>query len=161
MGQPGSDTSPAITTRRSSARAAWSQWNHRYLLAHRVLAAAYLQSGREREAIDVLEKAVATAGDDLPLMAVLAHARAVTGNREGASDLVAKMLRLGSTRHIPACHLALAYVGLGDRDAAFAALERATVDANPALTNLAVDPRFEPIRSDARFERLIELLGLA
>ena len=71
------------------------------------------------------------------------------------------LLRFEGTRHLPACHLALAHVGLGDRDAAFAALEQATIDADPALTNLAVDPRFEPIRSDARYERLTELLGLA
>jgi hypothetical protein len=39
----------------------------------------------------------------------------------------------------------------GDRDAALAAVERATVERDPALTNLAVDPRLEPIRSDSRF----------
>jgi hypothetical protein len=63
-------------------------------------------------------------------------------------------------RHLPSYHLALAYVGLDDPGAAFAALEQATVDADPALINLGVEPRFEPLRSDTRYTRLIELLGL-
>jgi hypothetical protein len=50
--------------------------------------------------------------------------------------------------------------GLGDLDDAYAALEQATVDADPALINLTAEPRFEPLRSDARHTRLIELLGL-
>ena len=46
-------------------------------------------------------------------------------------------------------------------DAAPSALEQAVVDCDPALTNLAVEPRFEPIRSDSRYTRLLNLLGLA
>jgi TolB-like protein/tetratricopeptide (TPR) repeat protein len=133
----------------------------RYLLAQRILAAAYLRSGREDEAVAGLEEAMAAAGGDSVLMAELSYARAVTGNRDGAADLVTRLLLLKGARHVPAYHLALAHIGLGDRDAAFAALEQATIDADPALTNLAVEPRFEPIRSDVRFVRLIELLGLA
>jgi adenylate cyclase len=133
----------------------------RYLAAHRILAAAYLRSGREAEAIAVLERALAAAGDDPRTMAELSYARAVTGNRDGAADLVTRVMRLKGTRHVPAYPLALAHAGLGDLDSAFADLEQATVDADPALTNLAVEPRFEAIRSDVRYERLVELLGLA
>jgi len=132
-----------------------------YLAAHRILAAACVSSGREDEAIDVLEKALAVSCDNPTLMAGLAHALAVTGNREGAAALVSRLTQSEGARHVPAYHLALAHVGLGARDAAFAALEKAIIDADPALPNLAAEPRFEPIRSDARFERLIELLGLA
>jgi hypothetical protein len=94
-------------------------------------------------------------------MAELSHAKAVTGNRDGAADLMIRLMRLKGTRHVSAYHLALAQVGLGDLDRAFAALEQATIDADPALSNLAMEPRFDPIRSDTRFERLIELLGLS
>jgi hypothetical protein len=34
------------------------------------------------------------------------------------------------------------------------------VEGDPALTNLAVEPRLEPLRSDPRYARLLELLGL-
>jgi TolB-like protein/Tfp pilus assembly protein PilF len=131
-----------------------------YLVAHRVLAAAYLQSGRSNDAIGVLEKALATDGEDPVTVAWLAHARAVTGCREIAADLVDRLQCLAGKRHLPSYHLALALVGLGDGDHAFAALEQATVDADPALVNLKVEPRFEPLRADGRYSRLIDLLGL-
>jgi hypothetical protein len=131
-----------------------------YLVAHRVLAAAYLGSGRESDAIGVLENALAKAGEDRVILAWLAHARAVTGCRETAADLVNRLHGLADQRHLPSYHVALALVGLGDLDGAFEALEQATVDADPALINLRVEPRFEPLRSDVRYTRLVDLLGL-
>ncbi|MSO82012.1 MAG: hypothetical protein EXQ53_01760 [Acidobacteria bacterium] len=80
--------------------------------------------------------------------------------RAGAGVLLAALGRLERTRYVPRYHLALAHVGLGEIDAAFAALEQAVVDCDPALANLAVEPRFEPIRTDPRYARLIALLGL-
>ena len=126
----------------------------------RRLAAAYLRSARERDAVAVLENALASRGDDPVVLAWLAHARAVTGCREIAVDLINRLHCLAGSRHLPSYHLALALVGLGDLDGACAALEQATVDADPALINLRMEPRFEPLRSDARYSRLIELLGL-
>jgi TolB-like protein len=131
-----------------------------YLVAHRVLAAAYLRSKRESDAITVLENAVAGSGEDPVTLAWLAHARAVTGRREVAVDLVNRLHCLAGKRHLPSYHLALALVGMGDLDGALTALEQATVDADPGLVNLKVEPRFEPLRSDGRYSRLIELLGL-
>jgi TolB-like protein/tetratricopeptide (TPR) repeat protein len=132
----------------------------RYLVAHRVLAAAYLQSGRSHDALSALETALAISPEDPVLLAWLAHARAVTGCPEIAGALMNRLQRLAGERHVPSYHLALAHVGSGDLDAAFAALEQATVDADPSLLNLGVEPRFEPLRSDLRYTRLIELLGL-
>jgi TolB-like protein/Tfp pilus assembly protein PilF len=130
----------------------------RYLVAHRVLAAAYLQTGRGSDAVNALETALVFSPEDPVLLAWLAHARAVTGCPEIAVALL-KRLRAGE-RHVPSYHLALAHAGLGDLDAAFAALEQATVDADPSLLTLKAEPRFEPLRSDPRYTRLIELLGL-
>ena len=131
-----------------------------YLAARRILAAAYLQSGRRSEAVAELETALTVAEDDPMVIAALAHARAVIGDGEAARDVLNKLIRLGERRHVPSYHLALALVGLGDADAAFAALERACAEGDPAITNLAVDPHLRPIRSDDRFTRLIERLGL-
>jgi serine/threonine-protein kinase len=132
----------------------------RYLLPQRVLA-ALLRSNHESEAVEVLEETLSATGGDPALMAELSYARAVAGNRDGAEDLFSRLRRLQGARQVPAYHVALAHVGLGDQESAFGALDQATIDADPALTNLGADPRFEPIRSDARYERLIELLGLA
>ena len=131
-----------------------------YLPARRLIGAVYLQAGKTRDAIDVLEAAHAEAKEDPIVAAALAHAKAIAGDEAGATALLEALRRLDRRRYLPPYYLALVHVGLGDADRAFAALEQATVDADPALGYVAVDPRFEPIRRDARYLRLVELLGL-
>jgi tetratricopeptide (TPR) repeat protein len=53
-------------------------------------------------------------------------------------------------------HLAAYYSELGDPDHAIAALNRAVDDHDPALCYLLVDPRLDPLRSDARFVALVD-----
>jgi hypothetical protein len=107
-----------------------------------------------------MENALMTSGREPVLLAWLAHAKAVNGDAAAAKKLVTELEGLQDTRHVPAYHLALAYVGLGERDAAFAALDRACADRDPVLAGLAVEPRFEPLRSDIRYGRLMTRLGL-
>jgi TolB-like protein/Tfp pilus assembly protein PilF len=134
--------------------------NPRFVAARRVMAAAYLLSGREDAAIRSMECAREQAGDDPVLLAWLAHAKAYVGDRDSANQILGRLTGLRHKRFVPSYHLALAHVGLSDHDAAFAALEQATVECDPSLANIAVDPRFEPIRPDPRYGRLVELLGL-
>ncbi len=137
-----------------------SDLDPQYLPAQRLMAAAYLQAGRSREAVEGLAAVHAAAPQDPIAIAWLAHAKAVTGDRAGALDRLAHWRKLERTRYLSPYHFALAQVGLGQTDDAFAALEQAMVEGDPALTYLAVDPRFEPLRSDLRYMRLIDLLGL-
>jgi TolB-like protein len=137
-----------------------SDLDPQYLPAQRLMAAAYLQAGRPREAIEGLAAVHAAAPHDPIAIAWLAHAKAVTGDRSGALDRLAHWRKLEGTRYLSSYHFALAQVGLGETDEAFAALEKATVDGDHALTYLAVEPRFEPLRPDSRYMRLIDLLGL-
>ena len=102
-----------------------------------------------------------SASHDPVYAASLSNARALAGDAAGAAELVAGLPRLGATRYLSRYHLALAHVGIGDWDPRFAALEQAVVDSDPALVYLAVEPRFEPIRSDPRYARLLDLLGLS
>jgi adenylate cyclase len=132
-----------------------------YLPAWRVMGLVYLQAGKTGEAIRVLEAAAGRSRHDPVFLASLVHARALAGDRDAAVELAGELDRMRRTRYVPPYHAALAHVGLGDQDAAFASLEQAVVDCDPALTNIAVEPRFEPIRSDIRYTRLLNLLGLA
>jgi TolB-like protein/Tfp pilus assembly protein PilF len=128
------------------------------IAAHRLLAAALLQSGRGPEAVDALDAAIDIAPDDPVALAWLAHAHAAAGHTARASALLERLRLL--RRYVPPSHLALAFTGLGDLDAAFAALDDACVDRDPMLTNLAVEPRFEPLRRDARYAGLLTHVNL-
>jgi len=131
-----------------------------YRLARRLLGAAYLQAGRGRDAVRTLEAAANGTGGDAVALAWLVHARASLGERASAAGLLTKLERMARQHYVPPLHIALAYVGLGDADAAFAALDRAADDRDPVLPTIDVDPRFTALRDDARYGELVVRLGL-
>ena len=128
--------------------------------ARRMLGAAYLQAGDHAMALAAFESALASVEPDPVMLAWLAHAQAVTGNCAAAAALIASLRTLAAHRYVPSYHLALAHVGVGDIDAAFDALDQAYLDRDPVLAHVAVEPRFESLRSDARYERLTRRLNL-
>jgi Flp pilus assembly protein TadD len=131
-----------------------------FMTAHRLLGAAYLQAGRERDALTELESAAALAEGDPVLLAWLAHAKAVTGSGAEARALVARARSLSAERYVPSYHLALAYAGLDDLAAAFSALEQAWLDRDPDVAGVAVDPRFEGLRSDGRYSAIAARMNM-
>jgi hypothetical protein len=50
---------------------------------------------------------------------------------------------------------------LCDEDGAYASLEEGLAVHDPLLVNLPVDPFFDAHRSDPRFQRILEVMGLA
>jgi hypothetical protein len=62
---------------------------------------------------------------------------------------------------VPAFHLALLYAGIGNVDRAFDQLERACEARDPSLDTLAVEPRFQVLHQDRRYQSLVERLKLA
>lgn len=132
----------------------------RFTPAWRVLAAALIQMGRAAEGIAELEAAAANATADPVLLAWLAHAKASRGECGVARTILDGAERLRAHRYVPSYHLALAHIALGEKDHAFALLDAACEERDPALINVAGDPRFDPIRDDPRFAALTARLNL-
>jgi TolB-like protein len=131
-----------------------------FVTAHRVLAAALLQAGRGDEAVAQLNLALTFDPSHPVLLSWLAHVQAVLGCRSQAQALIARARSFERTRYVPPFHLALASTGLGDFDEAFAALDQAWLDRDPALATLDAEPRFEPLRHDARYRELVDRIRI-
>jgi TolB-like protein/tetratricopeptide (TPR) repeat protein len=130
-----------------------------FVTARRVQAAALLQLGRIEEAVAELEEALTVADSNPVLLAWLAHAKAVGGCRAQAQTLLAHVRTLEG-QYVPPFHLALAHTALGEFDEAFAALDQAWLDRDPALATIDAEPRFEPLRGDERYRVLVERLRI-
>jgi hypothetical protein len=57
--------------------------------------------------------------------------------------------------YVSSVHFAVLHAKLGDKDQAFAWLEKAFEERQPWLGQLRVDPQFEALRSESRFTDLI------
>ena len=62
--------------------------------------------------------------------------------------------------YVSPMEFAFTYIGIGDTERAFAALEQALNQRAPWLSSLTADPAFEPLRSDPRFARLVARVGV-
>ena len=66
---------------------------------------------------------------------------------------------LSRKRYVPPYALALVHAGLGEHDAVFEWLDRAFDVHDVHLIYLPVDPKWDPYRSDPRFEALLTRCG--
>ncbi|MBI4885863.1 MAG: winged helix-turn-helix domain-containing protein [Acidobacteria bacterium] len=131
-----------------------------HLGARQLLGTALLAAGSRKEALRVLEAGAPAADPHPTTVAVLAYARAVVGDCATSADLLGRLERSASERYVPPYYLAVAYAALGQIDAAFEALRKACDHRDPAVTNVAVDPRLAPLRDDARYAALLRDMGL-
>ena len=130
-------------------------------------ALTYLFLGQAYEEQQSYEKAVATFQTGITLsqggpvyVGGLGHAYAVAGKRGEALKVLADLKAASKRRYVPSYEIAVIHAGLGDKDEAFAWLQKAYDDRDSSwLVDLNVDPRFEPLRSDARFVELVRRIG--
>lgn len=122
----------------------------RFMPGHAYAGIAYLEAGRAAEALGPLT--LAREELDIPVFVTwLARAHLAAGDRQEALELLAGLRR--SQQYLPPYYMAALYAQLGDRDRAFAELERARKDRTGALVWVKVDPALDPLRTDPRFAR--------
>jgi tetratricopeptide (TPR) repeat protein len=91
----------------------------------------------------------------------LAYAYAVAGQTDQAQKILNDLKELSKQQYVSPFDFALIYKGLGDKDRAFEWLNK-TFDENPyRLSMLRVNPRFDSLRSDLRFDDLLRRMKLA
>jgi TolB-like protein/DNA-binding winged helix-turn-helix (wHTH) protein/Tfp pilus assembly protein PilF len=122
------------------------------------LALALEQKGDFSSAITQLEKAVSLSKAPI-YRALLGHAHALAGDRSTALSVVSQLKALSKQHYVSSLDIAVIYTGLGDRDSAFAWLEKAYQERASRLGELP-DPVFDILRSDPRFQDLMRRLGL-
>jgi hypothetical protein len=62
--------------------------------------------------------------------------------------------------HVSPAELAILYVGLGDKEAGLDLLERAYQAHDLQMHELKVQPHYDALRSEARFQDLMRRVGL-
>jgi eukaryotic-like serine/threonine-protein kinase len=127
--------------------------------AHFILSLVYQAKGMCKEAIDEAVRAFETNGEVEGAQALRrgfaeggclgADRRALEHDRERAKH-----------EYVTATSFAEDYMRLGDKEEAFKYLEKGYQERDEGLTYLAVDPLYDPLRSDPRFQNLLRRMNL-
>jgi hypothetical protein len=92
--------------------------------------------------------------------ATLAYVHGRLGRQTEVQRALEKLHELNRGQEVDASAIISAYIGVNNKEQAFSWLERAYSQHSNVLTTLKVDPVFDPLRTDPRFDDLLHRVGL-
>jgi TolB-like protein/DNA-binding winged helix-turn-helix (wHTH) protein len=128
--------------------------------AHFYLGRAYERKGMFAEALAELQSALTLSGGKPVMLAALGHLYAVSGKQREAREVLGQLHRLAEQMYVPPYHVAGVYAALGQKDQAFEWLKKAEQDRDSYLIWLRVDPMWDGLGPDPRFQNLLRRIGL-
>jgi tetratricopeptide (TPR) repeat protein len=128
--------------------------------AHWLLGLAYVYKGAYEPAIVALQKSIPLSGDGPDEPAALGFAYALSGKTGEARKILDELNQRSERKYLSPTVIASLYGALGEKDRAFALLEKAYDERDFLLVLLKVEPLFDPLRSDPRFTTLMQRVGV-
>jgi eukaryotic-like serine/threonine-protein kinase len=132
----------------------------KFSLARRTLEQVYAQMGKQKEAVGEREKLLSLSGG--PELAASVEEDFSRGGYRGVLESwLAGLTELAKHSYVSSYSIAEAYARMGDKERAFVWLEKAYREQDSGLVSLGVEPIFDGMRGDPRFQDLLRRLNLA
>ena len=131
-----------------------------YWVAQITLGKIQASSGQYEPAIRSFKNATEGSGASSEGIALAGYTYGVSGRPGEARERLRELETIAQTRYVPPLYRALVYQGLGDSNEALRWLERAYDERDVHMVFLGVDPKWDPLREDPRFIRLVNRMKL-
>lgn len=128
--------------------------------AYWALGLAYEGMTLYSESVQAFQKGLALAPDTPRLLGSIGHAYALWGKHSEAHETLDRLRGLAGSNYVSPFDFALVHLGLGDLDAFFECLELALKSRCYELVSTRVDPKFDSVRADPRFLKVLRRLEL-
>jgi eukaryotic-like serine/threonine-protein kinase len=131
-----------------------------FAIAHWTLCAVYIAKPTLGDAVAEAQRAVALEPGSPRYLGAVGIAYGAVGKRNEASKILTDLQQLSKRKYIPPASIAnvLAHMG-GRKDEAFKEMERSYEDRSWIMCQLKVNPVFDPLRSDPRFDALLRRMN--
>jgi serine/threonine-protein kinase len=130
-----------------------------FWLSHHLLANALIDAGRYEESLRESAEAKRLSPLQTNSDAFTAIALARLGRKDEARAILASLSAAASASYMPPSHLAMIETALGNHDRAIAELEAALSVRDARLAFLKIDPKWNDLRSDPRFQSVMRRVG--
>ncbi len=132
-----------------------------YWFDHCFLGRAYEQKGRLNDAIAEFQRGLELDNEQAEIWSGLGHTYAVSGNRAEAQKVLDHLRARSASSYLAPYNVAVVHAGLGNKDQAFAWLNRAYDERSYLLAvYLTTDSRLDNLHSNPRFADLRRRVGL-
>ena len=131
-----------------------------YAWVHFDLGLIYEQTGRAEEAAKESLKADELFGTDPKRLAQLKEAIAKSGAQGYWRRTLENYKESAKSQYVPSVMVAEACVRVGDKECAFRWLEKGFDERDDLMINLKVEPVFDSIRTDPRYQELVRRVGI-
>jgi TolB-like protein/Flp pilus assembly protein TadD len=150
------DADAAVRHACEALRAEPNDW-----VAHWQLGQAYEQMNRVDDALRALAEASRLSNGNAKPVSVSAFTLAASGRVDDARDTLRGLERLAQQRYVPPCALALVCAGLDEQDKALDYLESALAVRDVHLIYVPLDPKWNALRGNRRFQQLLQRCGFS
>jgi serine/threonine protein kinase/tetratricopeptide (TPR) repeat protein len=130
-----------------------------YGLGYYGLSKIYRITGKTAESLVEIRKAKELFNESVFVSLAEAESYAADGQREEAENCLRELMRLAETRYVSSYQMSLAYCYLSDREKAVERLQKAEENKEAWLNWMGVEPVFDLLRSDERFQTILEKIG--
>ncbi|MBV8726977.1 MAG: winged helix-turn-helix domain-containing protein [Candidatus Eremiobacteraeota bacterium] len=127
-----------------------------FSLARYYLGSALLQLGSIEDGLRELQSVVQV-DRSVQSLSSLAYAYAIHGDLDQAEDMLQELYRLAKTRYVSSYSIAIPLVGLKRFNEALTALKFAEEERAPWMILLPVEPRFDALRDNPDFQKLLRV----
>jgi TolB-like protein/Flp pilus assembly protein TadD len=131
------------------------------LVAHSALGMALAERGDLARAISILRRTLELQPENPIALAVLGGVYAKAGLTADFQRILQELGTRAQKEYVPPILFAGLYAAIGERDSAFAWLDRAVEERSAFIADLPVHPWWDPLREDPRFRALLVRVGLA
>ena len=131
-----------------------------FWVPHNDMGWAYIKLRRFDEAVAEFQKAIEVSGRASIPLANLGYCYAVTGKKADAISIVNELVARYDRHESIGFNIATVYDGLGEKDQAFAWLEKDFQQRSSQLAYVTWWPNFDDLRDDPRFVDLVTRMGL-
>ena len=146
--------------RELESRLALGQIEANFLPACLLTGMTRVQTGALEEARDAFLRGYEFSGGAPAFLAGTGLVHAASGASEAARGVIQELAELVDERYVPAFYTATIHAALGDRESALTWLGRAVDERSESVLYLGVEPLFDGLRSDPRFQELLRRVGI-
>jgi len=123
--------------------------------AQNMLGNAYAMHGRIPEALEQLRAALQNSGGHAMTLGALGMVLARSGDAPAAREILEDLKSLSARQYVPAYESAQIHAALGEPDEALRFLDEAYRERGNWLNYMRMDPVWDPLRGEERFEGLV------